>query len=291
MRYAFIQAHAAQHAITVLCRVLRVKRASYYAWIKRGVSKRAEETAALTMAVDVVFRASDACYGSPRICRELRAMGQHHGRQRIARIMQAHAWRARTPRRYRVTTDSRHDQPIAPNVLARRFDAPEYQQRNRAWVSDFTFIATREGWLYLAIVLDLATRRIVGWAMRETMDTTLATTALRMAIAQQQPAPGLLHHSDRGVQYASHEYRALLAEHGMTASMSRRGDCWDNAVAESFFATLRRELNGPPTWPTRNAARLAIFDFIERWYNRQRRHSRLSYLSPVEYEAVLDAAA
>jgi transposase InsO family protein len=291
MRYAFIRAHASEYATTSLCRVLQVKRASYYAWVKRGISRRAQRTAALTTAVEVAFRASGGRYGSPRVQEELRATGQRHSRKRIARIMQLHGWRAQAPRRFRRTTDSRHDHPIAPNVLARRFDAPEYQQPNRAWASDFTFIATHEGWLYLAIVLDLASRRVVGWAMRATMDTTLATDALTMAVTQRQPAPGLLHHSDRGVQYAAQEYRTLLAQHGMVASMSRRGNCWDNAVAESFFATLRRELEGPRTWPTRDAARGAIFDFIERWYNRQRRHSRLGYQCPVAYEAALDAAA
>jgi putative transposase len=289
MRYAFIRAHATQYATTTLCRVLQVKRASYYAWVRRGLSARAQQTAALTMAVEVAFRTSDGRYGSPRVQEELREAGQRHSRKRIARIMQQHGWRAKAPRRYRVTTDSCHVHPIAPNVLARRFDA--YTEPNRAWASDFTFIATREGWLYLAIVLDLASRRVVGWAMRETMDVTLATDALTMAVAQRQPARGLLHHSDRGVQYAAQEYRALLAQHGMIASMSRRGNCWDNAVAESFFATLRRELEGPRLWPTRDVARGAIFDFIERWYNRQRRHSRLGYRSPVAFEAALDAAA
>lgn len=291
MKYAFIRAHASVHAVTTMCRVLQVKRASYYAWAARGVSRRAQETAALTTAVEVAFRASDSRYGSPRVREELAARGQHHSRKRIARIMQEHGWRGRTPRRFRVTTDSRHHHPIAPNVLARQFDAPTYRQPNRAWVSDFTYIATRDGWLYVAIVLDLAARRIVGWAMRDTMDVTLATDALRMAIAQRQPAPGLIHHSDRGVQYAAREYRDLLAAHGMVASMSRKGDCWDNAVAESFFATLRRELESPHAWPTRAVARVAIFDFIERWYNRQRRHSRLGYRSPVDYEAALGATA
>lgn len=291
MRYAFIQAHASEHAVTTLCRVLQVKRASYYAWVKRGVSPRAQATAALTTAVEVAFRASERRYGSPRVQAELAARGQRHSRKRIARIMQVHGWVARQPRRFRVTTDSRHAHPIAPNQLARQFDAPAYAQPNRAWVSDFTYMATRDGWLYVAIVLDLASRRIVGWAMRDTMDTTLAVDALRMAIAQRHPPAGLLHHSDRGVQYAAGEYRDLLAAHGMVASMSRKGDCWDNAVAESFFATLRRELEPPRAWPTREAARGAIFDFIERWYNRQRRHSRLGYRSPVDYEAALDAAA
>lgn len=290
MRYHFIRAHADQYAVTTLCRVLQVKRASYYAWAARGVSARAQATAALTLAVDVAFRASNGRYGSPRVQHDLRALGQRHSRKRIARIMRLHGWRARTPPRYRATTNSRHTQPVAANVLARRFDAPEYRAVNRAWVSDFTYIATREGWLYLAIVLDLGSRRVVGWAMQATMDETLATDALRMALGQRRPGPGLVHHSDRGVQYATTAYRALLAEHACVASMSRKGNCWDNAVAESFFATLRRELDGPATWPTRAAARGALFDFIERWYNRERRHSRLGYQSPSAYEAAHRAA-
>jgi transposase InsO family protein len=289
MRYAFIRAHAGQHAVTTLCRVLQVKRAGYYAWGQRGVSARAQTTAALATAVAVAFEASGRCYGSPRVQRELAARGQHHSRKRIARIMQCQGWQARQPRRYRVTTDARHAHPVAPNTLARRFAVD--RRPNTAWVSDFTYLATRDGWLYLAVVLDLASRRVVGWALRETMDVGLVTSALQMALTHRQPPRGLLHHSDRGAQYAATEYRMLLAQHGVVASMSRTGNCWDNAVAESFFATLRRELEPPRPWPSRAAARGAVFDFIERWYNRQRRHSTLGYVSPADYEVALAAAA
>jgi transposase InsO family protein len=191
------------------------------------------------------------------------------------------------PRRGVRTTDSAHGQPIAPNVLARQFDVRGIPALDRVWVSDVTYVPTRAGWLYLATVLDLASRRVVGWAMRETLEVDLALSALRMALGARRPAPGLVHHSDRGVQYASAEYQALLAQHGMTCSMSRKGDCWDNAVAESFFATLELELIVKSDWRTRDEARRAIFRYIETWYNRARRHSTLAYLSPAQYEAQL----
>lgn len=293
MRYAFIRAHATAHAVRTMCRVLRVKRASYYAWQRRdehGPTAHAQQDATLTTAITVAYRASGRRYGSPRVHAEVQALGHRTSRKRIARLMREQGLRARAPRRYRVTTNSRHAEPVAPNVLARRFDAPAYQRPNRAWVSDFTYLATREGWLYCAVVLDLASRRVVGWAVRDRMDGTLTLDALRMALGQRRPAPGLVHHSDRGVQYAARDYRALLAQHGCVASMSRRGNCWDNAVAESFFATLRRERGGPEVWPTQPAARAALVEFIERWYNRTRRHSQLGYRSPVAYEAALRAA-
>ena len=293
MRYAFIRAHAREHAVRTMCRVLRVKRASYYAWNKRetaGPTAHAAQDATLTTAITVAYRASGRRYGSPRVHEEVQALGHRTSRKRVARLMREQGLRARAPRRYRVTTHSRHDEPVAPNVLDRQFDAPAYAQPNRAWASDFTYIATREGWLFCAVVLDLASRRVVGWALRDRMDGALTLDALRMALGQRRPAPGLVHHSDRGVQYATRAYRALLAQHGCVASMSRTGNCWDNAVAESFFATLRRELGGPEVWPTRPAARGALVDFIEGWYNRTRRHSRLGYVSPVAYEAAQRAA-
>jgi transposase InsO family protein len=293
MRYAFIRAHATDHAVRTMCRLLRVKRASYYAWHQReqtGPTAHAQQDATLALAVTVAFGASHDRYGSPRLLPELQAMGHCTSRKRIARLMRAQGLRARAPRRYRVTTNSRHGEPVAPNVLDRQFDAPAYAQPNRAWVSDFTYIATHEGWLYCAVVLDLASRRVVGWALRDRMDTALTLDALRMALAQRRPAPGWVHHSDRGVQYATRAYRQLLAQHGGEASMSRTGNCWDNAVAESFFATLRRELGGPEVWPTRHAARGALVAFIDGWYNRTRRHSRLGYRSPVAYEAALRTA-
>jgi transposase InsO family protein len=201
---------------------------------------------------------------------------------------------ARQRRQYVRTTDSTHAHPIAPNLLARQFgihDATGVRAVNRVWVSDLTYVPTREGWLYLAAVLDLGSRRTIGWAMRDTLEAELALNALQMAIDARRPPPGVIHHSDRGVQYACDAYRAVLTQHGFRASMSRKGDCWDNAVAESFFATLEWELLMQNDFQTRNEARHAIFEYIERWYNRQRRHSTLGYLSPARYEEQLANAA
>jgi putative transposase len=291
MKFAFIQAHANEHAIRTLCRVLAVSKAGYYAWCRRAPSARATATRTLTIAIDVAFRASTARYGSPRVHRELRAHGQYHSRKRVAQIMQGEGWRAVAPKRYRVTTDSRHTTAVAPNQLARVFAPTQQAGTNRVWVGDVTYVATRAGWLYLAVLLDLASRRVVGWAMRDSLDGALTRDALAMAIAQRRPAPGLIHHSDRGGQYAATDYRAMLAAHGMSPSMSRKGNCWDNAVAESFFATIKRELLDRTIWHTHGDARSAIFNYIEMWYNRSRRHSSLDYRSPDEYERWLAEAA
>jgi transposase InsO family protein len=191
---------------------------------------------------------------------------------------------ARRRRRGRRTTDSRHGEPVAANVLARQFGVETVAARDRVWAGDITYVPTREGWLYLAVLLDLASRRVIGWALRHTLERGLTLDALRMALAHRQPAPGVVHHSDRGSQYACGEYRALLAAFGLTGSMSRTGDCWDNAVVESFFATLKTELVEGADWATREAARAAIFEYIEVWYNRQRLHSSLGYRSPAQYE-------
>jgi len=220
---------------------------------------------------------------------ELQAQGQRHGEKRIARLMQADGLRAKTRRRYWVTTDSRHEHPVAPNTLDRRFAVAQVGAPNRVWVGDITDLATGEGWLYLAVILDLASRRVIGWAMRHTLEGALTRDALLMALQGRQPGPGVLHHTDRGSQYAAGEYRGLLAAHGLDCSMSRVGDCWDNAVSESFFATLQRELKDAD-WATRDAARTAVFEYIEVWYNRQRRHSSLGYVSPAVYEQQLKAA-
>jgi len=205
--------------------------------------------------------------------------------------MRADGLRPKRARQFRVTTDSAHAAPIAPNALAREFAVTTIPRSNHVWSSDITYIATREGWLYLAIVLDLRSRRVVGWAMRHTLEWELARDALVMALGQRQPTAGLVHHSDRGVQYACDGYRALLSDHAMTASMSRRGNCWDNAVSESFFATLKTELVMDADWATREEARCALFRYIEMWYNRRRRHSSLGYLSPLEFERLHDYAA
>jgi transposase InsO family protein len=284
MRFAFVQAHATEYRISTMCRVLAVSKAGYYAWVTRGPSARAREDAALALAIRGVHAAHGGLgrtYGSPRVHRELRAAGRRHGEKRIARVMRAQGIRATVRRRYRVTTQSDHPAPVAPNVLARQFGVATL---DRAWVGDMTYLRTDAGWLYLAVVLDLASRRVVGWAMRHTMDEGLVQDALAMAIEQRQPPPGLVHHTDRGAQYAAMDYRAHLAQRQMVCSMSRPGDCWDNAVAESFFATLKRELADEAQWRTRDAARSAVFHYIETWYNPRRRHSTLGYLSPVQYE-------
>ena len=285
MRYRFIAQHRWEFHVTIMCRVLQVSKAGYYAWQHRPRSAHATQDHQLTMAITAAHQTSRGTYGSPRIHAELRAQGVPCSVRRVARLMQASgltgSWRRRSAQR---TTDSRHAYPIAANVLQRQFAVATVDQPTHVWASDLTYIATQEGWLYLAVVLDLASRRVIGWAMRHTMERGLTLDALTMALAQRQPAPGGLHHSDRGSQYACGDYRALVAAQGMTCSMSNVGDCYDNAVAESFFATLKTELISRQVWGLREEARAAIFEYIEVWYNRQRRHSSLGYVSPAEYE-------
>jgi transposase InsO family protein len=201
--------------------------------------------------------------------------------------MRRHQWRGKRRPRFRVTTQSGHHEPVAPNVLARQFAPSTIGERDRVWAADITYLWTAEGWLYLAVVIDVGTRRVVGWCADRTLDQSLAVRALDQALVLRRPAPGLVHHSDRGVQYASGAYQARLAQHGAISSMSRRGDCWDNAVAESFFATLKTEMDDLNQWPTRAAAQRALAEFIDRWYNHQRLHSSLGYRSPVQYEREL----
>ncbi len=282
MKHACIARSQAEYPVILMCRVLGVARSGFYAAQARAASARAQADRRLRLEIQTIHATSRRTYGSPRVHAELRAQGVRCGRKRVARLMRAAGLAARRRRCYRVTTQSRHPHPVAPNVLARRFAVAG---PNRVWVGDITYLPTREGWLYLAVLLDLGSRRVVGWAMRATLDRGLPLEALEMALAGRQPARGLLHHSDRGSQYACGEYRALLAAHGVTVSMSRTGNCWDNAVAESFFGTLKTELVEGADWMTRAAARAAVFEYLEVWYNRQRRHSALGYLSPVEYEA------
>ena len=285
MRYAFIEAHRWEHAVAVMCRVLAVSKAGYYAWRHREPSARAQANMALTAQIRVVHRQSRRTYGSPRVTQELRAQGVRCSENRVARVMRREAIRAKGRGHCRVTTtDSRHGEPIAPNVMARQFAVAQIARRDRVWAGDITYVPTGEGWLYLAVVLDLASRRVIGWAMRHTLERGLTLDALQMALAQRQPGRGVLHHSDRGSQYACGDYQALLMAQGMTCSMSRKGDCWDNAVVESFFATLKVELVDEADWATHELARSAIFEYIEVWYNRERRHSSLGYRSPVQYE-------
>jgi putative transposase len=285
MRCAVIARHRDEYPVRLMCRVLHVSVAGFYAYLQRPASWRAVLDDVLLAHVRLAFAASGGTYGAPRIERELRAEGLPTSTKRVARLMRDAGLVARPTRRARVgTTDSTHGEPIAPNRLARQFDVHGVVV-NRVWVGDITYIPTREGFLYLATVLDLGSRRCVGWAMRDTLEVDIVLNALRMARETRRPGPGLIFHSDRGSQYASTVYRAELAAHGMLASMSGKGDCYDNAVAESFFATLEFELIMRSDWHTRDEARRAIFRYIETWYNTKRRHSTLGYVSPAEYEA------
>jgi transposase InsO family protein len=282
VRFGFIRTEKAMCPVRLLCRTLAVSSAGFYAWCRRGLSLRAQDDAALKVDIRAAHAASGKRYGSPRIHADLKADDHHVGRKRVARLMQEEGIEGQRKRRFRVTTDSRHTHPVAPNELKRNFttSAP-----NKVWVSDITYIWTREGWIYLAAVLDLYSRRVVGWSMDSCMDRSLALDALGMALWTRCPEAGLLHHSDRGVQYASADYQDQLRRHGMICSMSRKGDCWDNAVAESFFSTLKAELVHRTDYVSRSQARASVFEYIEVFYNGRRRHSALGYLSPVEHEA------
>jgi len=285
MRYAVITRHRREFNLRLMCRVLEVSPSGYYAFLKRPPSWHALIDEVLMAHVRIAHRASGETYGAPRVRQDLQAEGLPAGTKRIARLMREEGLVARPRRGRRVgTTDSNHAEPIAPNLVARQFDVHGVAL-NQVWVADITYVPTREGFLYLATVLDLASRRCVGWAMQDTMEVDLVLSALRMARAARRPAAGLIHHSDRGSQYASGAYRTELAAHGMRASMSAKGDCYDNAVAESFFATLEFELIMRNNWTSKADARRAIFRYIETWYNPRRRHSTLGYISPAEYEA------
>jgi len=265
-----------------MCRVLRVSASGYYAWRSCSPSLRHSQDTALLAEIRRVHERSRQTYGSPRIHAELRAQGTLCNHKRIERLMRQHHIRARQVRRFRRTTDSLPSLPVAPNRLNQEFHATS---PNQVWTADITYLDTAEGWLYLATVLDLYSRRIVGWAMAEHMETSLVRDALQMALTQRQPVAGLLHHSDRGCQYASADYQAVLTTHGVECSMSRRGNCYDNAVHESFFGTLKSEC-ADARFASRTVARQCVFEYIEVWYNRQRRHSTLGYLSPAEFEQV-----
>jgi transposase InsO family protein len=284
----FIDAERAQYPVGLLCPLLEVSRSGYYAWRRRPASKRAVADRALTAEIRDIHERSEQRYGSPRIHAELGANDTHVGRKRVARLMKEDGISVRTKRRFVKTTDSKHDFPIAPNLLERNFtaDAP-----NQTWVGDITYLDTHQGWLYLAVLIDLYSRRVVGWAMSEHIDTALAMSALNMAVTQRKPARGLIHHTDRGSQYASHDYRKALRDIGAQCSMSRKGDCWDNAVAESFFASLRKELTNRVTFLSRDAARSNVFEYIEAFYNRVRRHSTVNYQSPINFELVSSSRA
>ena len=291
MRCAVIARHRGEFPVRLMCRVFEVSVAGFYAYRQRSESSRAVIDDLLMAHIRIAFAASGETYGAPRLLHELRELGLPTSTKRVARLMRSEGLAARPrPRRRVVTTDSHQPDPIAPNLVARQFD-PNGVALNRIWIGDITYLPTREGFVYLATVLDLASRRCVGWAMRDTMEVDLVVSALRMARDARHPAPGLIFHSDRGSQSASAAYRTELAAHGMQASMSGKGDGYDNAVAESFFATFEFELLMQHDWHTRADARRAIFRYIETWYNRKRRHSTLGYVSPAAYEAQLPGVA
>lgn len=267
--------------MSVLCRVLKVARGGYFAWLKRPMSEREGANRALTEKIRVAFEENRQTYGSPRIYSELKEAGVPCSEKRVARLMRLADLRAVRPRRFVVTTDSNHKMPVAENLLERQFTV---SQPDRTWSADISYVWTSEGWLYLGVVLDLFSRRIVGWSMGARMERCLVLSALDMAISGRRPAPGLLCHSDRGSQYASHDYQKALSDAGIVCSMSRKGNCWDNAPVESFFATLKRELVYRTRFTSRSEARLAIFTWIATWYNRKRRHSSLGYRSPEAFE-------
>jgi putative transposase len=279
--------HQIEFPVTLMCSVFQVSRSGYYAWNKRPESKRNRENRELSHEIAAIHRESKGIYGSPKVHGELRRRGKRHGKNRIARLMRKDGLYAKTKRKFKVTTDSSHQQPVAPNILNREFSRA---RPNQAWVCDITYIWTTEGWLYLATVMDLFSRNIVGWSMAERMTRQLVMDALTLAAKRRNPPRGLLVHSDRGSQYASDDYQALLSKFGMVCSMSRSGNCWDNAPAESFFGTLKRELVFHNHYQSRAQARQSIFDYIERFYNRRRIHGSLGYLSPSEYEKLNLAA-
>jgi putative transposase len=283
MKFAFISEEKVAFPVAMLCRLLAVSPSGYYATQGRPRSSHARRDEELAEQVVAAHTASKRRYGSPRVHAELKAAGERVGRKRVARLMREQKLAARTRRRFRNTTDSKHDFPIAPNVLARDFTA---SAPDEAWVTDITFLWTAQGWLYLAVILDLFSRRVVGWATSQNVDRHLALAALDRALARRRPTAGLVHHSDRGSTYASTDYRKALEARGIECSMSRKGDCWDNAVAESFFSSLKRELEGIDDLESRAGATASIGEYIDEFYNLQRRHSAINYASPVEFELI-----
>ncbi len=288
MKFTCILAEKAFFPVALMCRCLEVSRSGFYAWQRRPPSERAKDNHRLLAHIHEAHEQSRKTYGSPRIHKALAAEGHSAGRHRIARLMRTAGIRPRQKRRWVRTTHSRPNDPVAPNIVARQFTrhAP-----NQVWAGDITYLSTAQGWLYLAVVLDLHSRRVVGWAMSDVIDTRLTLGALEMALERRGAPTGLIHHSDRGTQYASAEFQRVLRQHGIQCSMSRRGDCWDNAVAESFFATLKTELVDGRVYASRQEAKSEVFEYIEVFYNRQRLHSALGYRSPADVEERVKAAA
>jgi putative transposase len=285
VRFAFIQGHRKEFDVGAMCNLLIVSRSGYYAWTKRRPGRRRVDSIELLIQIRVIYQQSRGTYGSPRVWRALRKAGIAVSRRRVESLMAQNGLRSKRTRRFRVkTTDANHPHPVAANTLDRAFEVGAI---NRVWVTDLTYVGTGEGWLYVATVMDLGSRRIIGWAAADHLRAELAIEALGQAIARRCPGPDLLHHSDRGVQYACEDYQAILERHGIACSMSRPGNCYDNAVAESFFKTFKVECVYQEDFATREEATASIYHYIEVFYNHQRLHSSLGYQSPVEYEASL----
>ena len=289
MKYRFVATERASYPVRLLCKVIGVAASAFYAWLRRVPSRRQADDQRVKDKIGQIFQASRRTYGSPRIHAELQGAGLRISRKRVARLMRESGIAVVVRRRWVPrTTDSRHHHLVAPNLLEQKFTA---DRPNAVWLADISYIPTDEGWLYLAAIKDMATREIVGWSMADHLLAELACDALRMAIRRRQPPPGLIHHSDRGVQYACTDYQAILHRHGLLSSMSRRGNCYDNAPMESFFGSLKNELVHHTSFPTKETARRALFEYIEIFYNRRRRHSGLGFLTPARaYEQMARAA-
>lgn len=281
MKYAFIEAHEGEFKVARMCAVLHVSRSGYYHWLDRPESARVREDRELLKHIHRVHRENRRAYGAVKTWRELCGQGIGCGKHRVARLRKQEGIEAQRRRRFRITVENHHTTPPAPNLLQRRFQA---SAPNRIWVGDMTFIRTRTGFLYLAVLLDLYARKVVGWSMHDRPNLEVIERALDMALERRRPEQGLVHHTDQAPLYAAHGYRERMQDHGLVASMSRRGDCYDNAVAESFFSNLKNELVHHCDFISKDAARAAIFDYIEIFYNRQRRHQTLGYVSPMQYE-------
>jgi transposase InsO family protein len=284
VKYACVEEHRETYDVVMMCRALQVSRSGYYKWRGRPGGERRLALGRLLLEIRAVHRESGGTYGAPRIWRELRARGIECSRLQVERLMRQAGIRGKSNRPLRKRRPAEEAGAVAENLLARRFAVAEVEGPDRVWVGDITYVPTRQGWLYLAIVIDLASRMVVGWSMRTTQTSELVLDALEMAVKRRRPGRGLLHHSDRGSQYTSRAFQERLTKYGMQCSMSRKGNCWDNAVAESAFATIECELIDGADWHTHNEARRDVVQYLEVWYNRRRRHSSLGYLSPVEHE-------
>ena len=287
MKYWFMDQHSSSHGVQKMCRVIEASRSGYYRWKRQPQSTRHKDNEKILMEIRAAHTRSRRTYGSPRITEDLRARGTMCGENRVARLMKIHGIVGKAKKKFKATTNSKHNLPVAENLLNQNFVA---EKPNTVWTSDITYVPTLEGWLYLVVVLDLYSRQVVGWAMSDRLTSGFVVKALYQAIGRRHPASGCIFHSDRGVQYASTDFGDVLRAYGFIQSMSRKGNCYDNAVAESFFHTLKTEHVYEYRYESRAEARQSIFEYIEMFYNRQRRHSALGYRSPVSYELEAMAA-